>query len=156
MPSTLRGAEGVLGPQLVVHGRLHGKCAFHVEGVVEGEIHLEGPLAVGPDGTIVGPVRARSVDVSGELHGDVMAESVMLRAGGLLQGDVRASRVSIDDGAALHGAIDMDFTLGESAERTGAGVHTSVGVDDDEDATDIFSSEVRDAATRGREPREGR
>lgn len=107
-----RSAEGVIGPQLVVRGRLHGKGDLRVEGVLEGELELDGSVAVGPDGTLVGPLRARAVEVDGEVHGDVHAsESVAIRAGGRVQGDVRARRIAIDDGAALHGGIDMDFEL---------------------------------------------
>lgn len=109
-----RSAEGVIGPLLVVRGRLDGKGELRVDGVLEGEIELDGVLAVGSDGTVVGPVRARSVEVSGEVHGPVSAsDSVAIRAGGRVQGDVRARRIAIDDGAALHGGIEMDFDLEE-------------------------------------------
>ena len=60
-----RSAEGVIGPQLVVRGRLDGKGELRIEGVLEGEIDLDGSLVVGPEGTVVGPVRARGVEVSG-------------------------------------------------------------------------------------------
>jgi len=102
--------EGVIGPQLVVRGRLVGKGDLRVDGVLEGEIDLDGTLSVGPEGTVAGPVHAQALVVEGELHGAVTAESaVTLRAGGRIQGDVRARRVAIDDGAVLHGGIDMDF-----------------------------------------------
>lgn len=113
-----RSAEGVIGPHLVVRGRLHGKGDLRVEGVLEGELELDGSVAVGPDGTLVGPVRAQGVEVAGEVHGDVLAsESVAIRAGGRVQGDVRARRVAIDDGAALHGGIEMDFDLDDEGEE---------------------------------------
>lgn len=109
-----RSAEGVIGPHLVVRGRLDGKGDLRVEGVLEGEVEIDGALAVGPDGTVVGPVRAREVEVSGEVHGHVLAgDGVAIRAGGRVQGDVRARRIAIDDGAALHGGIEMDFELEE-------------------------------------------
>lgn len=125
-----RSAEGVIGPHLVVRGRLDGKGDLRVEGVLEGDVELQGALAVGPDGTVVGPVRARAVEVAGELHGDVQAsDTVAIRAGGRVQGDVRARRIAIDDGAALHGGIEMDFELGdEDAQRAG---------DDARDARDV-------------------
>lgn len=113
-----RSAEGVIGPHLVVRGRLDGKGELRVEGVLEGELEIDGSLVVGPDGTVVGPVRARSVEVAGEVHGDVHAtEGVAIRAGGRVQGDVRARRIAIDDGASLHGGIEMDFDVGEESVR---------------------------------------
>ena len=109
--------EGVIGPLVVVRGRVAGKGDLRVEGVVEGEIETEGAVVVGPDATVVGPLRARSVEVDGEVHGRVHAdEGVTLRAGGLVHGDVRARRIAIDDGASLHGGIEMDFEVdGEGA-----------------------------------------
>ena len=113
---TTRPAEGVIGPQLVVRGRLDGKGELRVDGVLEGEIELDGTLTVGADGTVVGPVRVRAIEVSGEVHGPVQAsDAVAIRAGGRVQGDVRAPRVAIDDGAALHGGIEMDFDLEEAS-----------------------------------------
>jgi cytoskeletal protein CcmA (bactofilin family) len=107
-----RSAEGVIGPHLVVRGRLDGKGDLRVEGVIEGGVTLEGALAVGPDGTIAGPVRARDIDVEGEIHGAVVATGTLeLRSGARVQGDVKAPRIGIDDGAVLHGAIEMDFDL---------------------------------------------
>ena len=109
-----RSVEGVIGPHLVVRGRLDGKGDLRVDGVVEGEIELDGGLVIGPDGTVAGPVRASTVEVAGEVHGTVHAESaVSIRAGGRVQGDVRARRIAIDDGAALHGGIEMDFDIVE-------------------------------------------
>lgn len=108
-------APGVIGPQLLVRGRVDGKGSLRVEGTLEGEVDLDGTLAVGPEGVVSGPVRARDVEVAGELHGVVHAhESVAIRAGGLVQGDVRARRIAIDDGAVLHGGIEMDFDVEEA------------------------------------------
>jgi cytoskeletal protein CcmA (bactofilin family) len=107
-------AEGVIGPQLVVRGRVDGKGDLRVDGVLEGEVAIEGALAIGPEGTVSGAVHARNVEVSGELHGPVQAaEGVAIRAGGRVHGDVRARLIAIDDGASLHGGIEMDFDLGE-------------------------------------------
>ena len=105
-------AEGVIGPQLVVRGRLDGKGDMRIEGVLEGEIELDGSVAIGPDGTVVGPLRAREIEISGEVHGHVQASGgVAIRAGGRVQGDVRARSIAIDDGASLHGGIEMDFEI---------------------------------------------
>jgi cytoskeletal protein CcmA (bactofilin family) len=113
-----RTAEGVIGPQLVVRGRLAGKGGLHVDGVLEAEVDLDGTLTVGPEGTVVGPVKVRALEVAGELHGDVHAvESVAIRPGGRVQGDVRAPRIAVDDGAVLHGGIEMDFEAGEEELR---------------------------------------
>lgn len=101
--------QGVLGPQLVVQGRLEGKADVTIEGRFDGEIELDGALALGREAVVVAPVRAKSVEVEGELHGDVTAEAVAVRPEGWVEGNVRARRIVIDDGAALDGEIEMEF-----------------------------------------------
>jgi cytoskeletal protein CcmA (bactofilin family) len=112
-----RNEGGVIGPQLVVRGRLDGEGDLRVDGVFEGELAIRGALEIGPDGTVSGPVQALRIDVAGELQGNVQAgESIAIRAGGRVLGDVRAKLVSIDDGAALHGGIDMEFEPSDRQE----------------------------------------
>jgi cytoskeletal protein CcmA (bactofilin family) len=111
-----RRAEGSIGPDLVVHGKLDGKSDLRIDGVFEGELHIEGELVVGPDASVIAPLEVGSLTVEGEVRGDVAAQgSVAVRAGGRLIGDVRARRISIDDGAALQGGIEMDFGPEEGA-----------------------------------------
>lgn len=111
-----RRLDGSIGPDLVVHGKLDGKSDLRIEGIFEGEIDVEGLVAIGPEGRVRGPVRVGSLEVEGELHGDVSASgSVVVRPGGRLLGDVCAPRVAIDDGGSLQGGIDMEFELPEGA-----------------------------------------
>jgi cytoskeletal protein CcmA (bactofilin family) len=56
-----------------------------------------------------GQVRARSVVVEGELHGEVWAEhQAVIRTGGRMYGEIRAPRVALEDGCAFNGTVDMD------------------------------------------------
>ena len=73
---------------------------------------------MGPEGAVTAPCRVGSLDVEGEVRGNVDAQgSVAIRAGGRLIGDVRARRISVDDGATLQGGIEMDFDLPPSSEE---------------------------------------
>ena len=110
-----RRADGIIGPDLVVHGRLSGKSDLRIDGVLEGELSLDGAVSVGPEGSVVAPAQVASLELEGELRGDVSASgAVAVRAGGRLTGDVRARRISIDDGGTLQGGIDMDFDVPEA------------------------------------------
>jgi cytoskeletal protein CcmA (bactofilin family) len=107
---TGRRTEGCIGPDLVVHGTLSGKSDLRIDGIVEGELHIDGLVVVGPDGSVSAPVSVGSLEVEGEVRGDVVAaDSVAIRPGGRLTGDVRARRICIDDGASLQGGIEMEF-----------------------------------------------
>ncbi|MCB9624905.1 MAG: polymer-forming cytoskeletal protein [Sandaracinus sp.] len=108
---TTERAAGYIGPGLVVHGRLSGEGDLIVDGGFEGELSIEGRVAVGPAGRLKAPVTARLVTVEGRVDGDVTAAEVVVREGGRLHGDVRASSVGLEDGGALHGTVTMDFDL---------------------------------------------
>ncbi|MEM9188942.1 MAG: polymer-forming cytoskeletal protein [Myxococcota bacterium] len=114
---TSRSARGYIGPSLVVHGRISGKGDLTVDGRLEGDVAFDGALAVGRDGVLLAAVATDSLDVSGQVRGNVAAaEEVSIRSGGDLHGDVRAPHVAIDDGGRLHGGIDMDVDLPETPE----------------------------------------
>lgn len=109
---TARRLDGTIGPDLVVHGKLDGKSDLRIDGVFEGEIDVEGTIAVGPEGSVTAPLTVGDLEVEGEVRGPVTArDGVTIRAGGRLVGDVRARRIAIDDGGSLQGGIDMDFDL---------------------------------------------
>jgi cytoskeletal protein CcmA (bactofilin family) len=115
-----RRADGSIGPDLVVRGSLSGKSDLRVDGIFDGRIELEGALVVGPEGSVAAPLSVGSLEVEGEVRGDVLArESVAIRAGGRLLGDVRARRIHVDDGASLQGGIEMDFELPSAREERG-------------------------------------
>lgn len=102
---------GYVGPGLMIRGRLSGEGDVIVDGSFEGEMTLDGRVAVGPAGRIKAPVSAGLVTIEGRLDGDVTAGEVIVREGGRLHGDVRASRVGLEDGGAIHGTVTMDFDL---------------------------------------------
>jgi cytoskeletal protein CcmA (bactofilin family) len=107
-----RRSDGIIGPDLVVRGKLGGKSDLRIDGVFEGEIDVDGAVVVGPEGSVTAPLSVASLEVEGELRGDVAARgSVVVRAGGKLLGNVRARQIGVDDGGSLQGGIEMDFDL---------------------------------------------
>ena len=117
-----RYSDGIIGPDLVVRGKLGGKSDLRIDGVFEGEIDVDGVVVIGPEGSVTAPVVVAALEVEGELRGDVVARgSVSVRAGGKLVGDVRARRIGIDDGGSLQGGIEMDFEIPESGAQKDEG-----------------------------------
>lgn len=109
---TARRLDGTIGPDLVVHGKLDGKSDLRIDGIFEGEIDVDGTIAVGAEGSVIAPMRVEALEIEGEVRGPVTASGgVTIRAGGRLVGDVRARRIAVDDGGVLMGGIDMDFEL---------------------------------------------
>jgi cytoskeletal protein CcmA (bactofilin family) len=110
--------HGQLGPGLAIEGVVRGRGDLRIEGALRGSVDLDGSLVIGPQAQVTAPLRARRVEVLGEVVGTIEADHVAVKAGGWVAGDVRAGTLAIDDGATLEGLIDMDF---EPEPRRAAG-----------------------------------
>ena len=90
--------------QAQIEGKLTGKDAA-VHGRVRGEIALTGKLLIGEDGKVHASVSAESVEIAGQLEGDVRARSVTLRESARVKGRVEAQALVVREGAFLTGPV---------------------------------------------------
>ncbi len=98
----------VIGPSILISGRLSGDEDLTVLGRVEGELSLTKTLVVEASGVVKAEVSVRNAIISGVVVGNVTAtESVELTREGRMVGDIRAPRVILVDGASFRGSIDM-------------------------------------------------
>lgn len=101
-------ATTVIGPSILINGKLTGDEDLTVRGRVEGELSLSRTLMVETSGIIKANVSVRNAIVSGVVVGNITAtESVELTKDGRMVGDIRSPRVIIVDGASFRGQIDM-------------------------------------------------
>ena len=109
----------IIGKSIVVKGELRGSEDLTIEGQVEGKIALkQHVLTIGTHGRIRAQGLAKSVDVFGEVIGNIEAtEKVAIRDEGTVEGDIKAPRVAIAEGAKFRGGIDMQ--QGQSQGQTG-------------------------------------
>ncbi|MCH9683857.1 MAG: polymer-forming cytoskeletal protein [Deltaproteobacteria bacterium] len=107
-----------LGTNITVRGTLTGEEDLVVEGRVEGSIALAGHLIVAESGVVEADVDVQSIEVHGEIRGDIVAsQSITIDKGAHVAGNVRAPRVIIHDGAQFQGAVEMDVDLPEGLAR---------------------------------------
>lgn len=98
----------VVGPSILISGRLTGDEDLTVRGRVEGELTLSRTLIVEPSGVVKANVAVKNAIVSGVVVGNINAtESVELTREGRMVGDIHAPRVIIVDGASFRGRVDM-------------------------------------------------
>jgi cytoskeletal protein CcmA (bactofilin family) len=109
----------VIGPSILISGKLSGDEDLTVRGRVEGELTLTRTLIVEASGVVKADVTVRNAIVSGVVVGNVHAsESVELTREGRMVGDIRAPRVIIVDGASFRGRVDMgNAEPAQKAER---------------------------------------
>lgn len=99
----------VVGRSIVIDGEITGDDDVVVEGTVKGKIHLTQNLFVEAEGVIEAEVATQSVDVSGQITGNITAvDKVELKSSCRMTGDIKAPRILIADGASFKGSVDMD------------------------------------------------
>jgi len=107
-PSGGTGDNTVIGPSILISGKLSGDEDLTVRGRVEGELSLSRTLIVEPSGIVKANVAVKNAIVSGVVVGNISAtESVELTQEGRMVGDIRSPRVIIVDGASFRGRVDM-------------------------------------------------
>ena len=109
-PKDISGPAGntVIGPSILISGKLSGDEDLTVRGRVEGELALTRTLIVEPSGVVKANVSVKNAVVSGVVVGNIAAtESVELTRDGRMVGDIRSPRVIIVDGASFRGRVDM-------------------------------------------------
>src|ERR671934_2805417 len=113
------GDATVIGPSILINGKLSGDEDLTVRGRVEGELSLTKTLIIETSGVVKADVTVRNAIVSGVVVGNVTAtESVELTREGRMVGDIRAPRVIIVDGASFRGRVDMgNAEPAQKAER---------------------------------------
>jgi cytoskeletal protein CcmA (bactofilin family) len=101
-------AETTISAGTTVGGPVRTSDSIRVDGRIEGAVHAEATVIVGPDGVISGDVTAANVHVAGAVHGRVRATyRLEIADGGELHGDVDVARLAIQDGALFRGQVLM-------------------------------------------------
>jgi cytoskeletal protein CcmA (bactofilin family) len=108
----------VVGEQISIRGTLVGEEDLLVEGRIEGAVTLTGHLTVAQAGVLEANLDVDSIEVWGEVIGDIVASrAIMIQKGARVHGNVSAPRVIIHDGASFHGSVEMDVKLPDSLAK---------------------------------------
>lgn len=92
-----------------VTGQITGATEVHIDGEVEGDVHVEDTVVVGPQGRVKGQISARTVRVGGKVAGNLSGfERVEVLPSGSTEGDISAPRVVIAEGAFFKGKVEMN------------------------------------------------
>jgi cytoskeletal protein CcmA (bactofilin family) len=99
---------GLLSSGVSIKGSVTFLNELRIDGEVEGTIDSPGKLSIGEHAQIKGEIRAKSVNVRGNVEGDIFAtERCELQAGCTLHGDIEAPRLVVDENAAFVGSAKV-------------------------------------------------
>ena len=95
----------VIGRGTVIEGTVRVTGRVQVDGMIEGTLLAEGPVSVGPNGSILGEVVAHELTVGGKVEGKVsVQENLHIAPNGVARGEVRYGSLQVDRGGVLDGS----------------------------------------------------
>jgi cytoskeletal protein CcmA (bactofilin family) len=108
-------ATARLGASMHVKGEISGNEDLHIDGTVEGLVHLdERKLTLGATAKLTADVIAGEVIVYGSVKGNVRAKGkIEIKKDGSVNGDLTTAQIIIEDGAYFKGSIEIE----KSAEK---------------------------------------
>ncbi len=98
-----------IGAGALFEGTLSLQGDFRIDSEFRGELTTDGKIVVGPQGSVVGDVRAREVEILGAVVGDVSARRQMvLHSGARLHGNIETACLEIQRHAFFQGGTKMN------------------------------------------------
>jgi cytoskeletal protein CcmA (bactofilin family) len=95
----------VIGRGTLIEGTIRVSGRVQVDGQIDGTLVAEGPVSVGPSGSIIGEVVAHELAVGGRVEGKVnVREHLHVAPDGVCRGDVRYGSLQVDRGGVLDGS----------------------------------------------------
>lgn len=97
-----------VGKDVEFKGILTYSGTVRIDGFLDGELHTDGGLLVGPEAVIKAKVSAGTVVCQGTIHGDIQAkDQIVLRAPAIVQGSLITPVLSMEEGVVFNGTLEM-------------------------------------------------
>jgi cytoskeletal protein CcmA (bactofilin family) len=104
------GEKGIafLGKDTRFEGKLRFQGTMRIDGHFKGEASAQGNLIVGEDALIEGDLKVSYASISGEVHGNIIADQrVDLRAPSKVFGNIQSPAVVMEEGVIFEGTTKM-------------------------------------------------
>ena len=106
-----------LGKDTEFEGKFSFTGAVRIDGKFNGEIESSGTLIVGETATIQSQIHVADMIISGEVHGDVVAENKLeISVPGKLFGNIQTPKLVIEEGVIFEGKCKMQ-ELGKEKKK---------------------------------------
>lgn len=98
----------IISKGVVIEGKIKSEGNIRIDGVITGDLDVQGNLTLGETAEINGEVKAENITLSGRIVGFVIAqEKLVLEAKSVLKGDVSAKILVVEPGARFDGKCTM-------------------------------------------------
>jgi len=120
--------ESIIASDITIEGKIDGAGHVRLAGRFKGDVHIQGDLTVEAGAKLTGSVRANSVNIAGEVEGNIeSAARVELMETGVLNGDLKAGTLTVAAGSRMRGRAEFgwgeeltsrsSFTLGSTTSQ---------------------------------------
>lgn len=102
--------ESLIAADLTIEGKIEGSGHIRLAGNFKGDVNVQGNLTIEPGARLTGQVHANTVNVGGELQGNIVAAArVELLDGGVIVGDVKAGSLTVAAGSRMRGQVEFGW-----------------------------------------------
>ena len=100
--------DTIIGKNSYFEGKYKSSGILRIDGKFHGELEIDGDVVVGESGIIKGIIKARNVDISGSVEGNISAEGlVKISSTGKLIGDIVVENLVIEEKGIFDGKCSM-------------------------------------------------
>ncbi|MBX3329927.1 MAG: polymer-forming cytoskeletal protein [Nitrospira sp.] len=105
---TLPDEVAFVGKDVEFKGIITYSGTVRIDGSLDGEIHTDGGLLVGPEAVLKAKITAGTVVCHGTITGDIQAKNqIVLRAPAVVQGSLTTPVLSMEEGVVFNGTMEM-------------------------------------------------
>lgn len=98
----------IISKSTQIEGKLTSSGSLRIDGIMNGDIVVNGNLTLGETAVIKGEVKAENITNSGKIFGQVFAsEKLIMESKSVLKGDITARTLVIEPGAVFEGKCVM-------------------------------------------------
>jgi cytoskeletal protein CcmA (bactofilin family) len=115
---SVRGSrETILGAGVAIEGKIEGDADVRIGGKFKGEIQIKGDLHIDNGARLAAKVSAANVTLGGQLDGNVVAMGqVRLTESGQMLGDLKANSLTVAAGSRMRGHVEFGWNAADTAK----------------------------------------
>jgi len=105
---SLKGAETIIGPSVMIKGNFNCKGNVIVDGVLKGNVKTYGDILIGNKAKVSADIEAKTARIGGEIKGNIKVENgLQIVSSARVFGDIECTSLSVEEGAIINGKCTM-------------------------------------------------
>jgi cytoskeletal protein CcmA (bactofilin family) len=102
------GYEAVIGASMTIEGRVKSETSVRIDGTVNGPVDVKEKLYVSANASVVGDIKARLIEIAGNIEGTVKGQHIKLLKDAQVKGDIVTDQLATETGAYIDGRVVMN------------------------------------------------